>query len=136
MPHITVHAIESQLAGRERALIAALTDAVVNVYGAWARPLAVVRMEGVPAGRWGTGGHADDQPPPEVRFGIRAGALQRPDGGEIARRLVAAVNDAVATALPLPEDLRAATVVTLVPESDEYVGVGGTLVSETAGSGR
>ncbi|MFD2399762.1 hypothetical protein ACFSVJ_27505 [Prauserella oleivorans] len=32
MPHLTVHALEHQLAGREDKLIAALTDAVVEVY--------------------------------------------------------------------------------------------------------
>lgn len=131
MPHVTVLATEPQLAGNEDALITALTDAVASVYGDWARPIVVVRLIGVPTGRWAIGGVASAQPAPEVSFGIRAGALTRPEGREIALRLVAAVTDAVATALALADDLRATTIVELVPQPDELVGVGGTLISET-----
>lgn len=48
MPHLTVHALESDLSGRESALIEALTDAVVAVYGEWAREIAVVHLIGLP----------------------------------------------------------------------------------------
>src|ERR1700677_5044365 len=40
MPHLTVRVPEAQLVGREQALIAALTDAVAEVYGQWARGTA------------------------------------------------------------------------------------------------
>ena len=59
MPHLTVYAPESVLTGREAPLIATLTDAVVAVYGDWAREHAVVLLIGVPPGRWGVGGRPD-----------------------------------------------------------------------------
>ena len=132
MPHLTVRATEPQLAGREAALITALTEAVVTVYGEWARPLVVVRLDAVPTGRWAVGGRIveDEGAAPEVQFGIRAGALSRPDGKDIARRLVAAVTDAVAGALGA--QVRETVVVELVPQPDDRVGVGGTLVSDAA----
>ena len=133
MPHLTVSATESQIAGRETALITGLTDAVAAVYGEWARPLVVVHLVAVPIGRWAVGGRVvDADAAPEVRFGIRAGALTRPDGIDIARRLVAAVTDAVADALG--EQLREAVLVELVPQPDDQVGVGGTLVSDARAS--
>ena len=55
MPHLTARVPEAQLAGREAALITALTDAVVEVYGEWARDLVVVHLDGIPGGRWGVG---------------------------------------------------------------------------------
>ena len=39
MPHVTVRMPEDQLVGCEPALISALTDAVVQVYGDWAREI-------------------------------------------------------------------------------------------------
>ncbi len=51
MPHMTARLPEAQLAGHEPALIAALTDAVVQVYGEWARDLVVVHLDGIPQGR-------------------------------------------------------------------------------------
>ena len=44
MPHLSVHVLESDLNGRETALIRKLTDAVVAVYGEWARSIAVVQL--------------------------------------------------------------------------------------------
>jgi phenylpyruvate tautomerase PptA (4-oxalocrotonate tautomerase family) len=99
MPHLTVRAPEAQLAGREPALITALTDAVVEVYGEWARDLVVVQLDGIPPGRWGVGGRAADDAAPAITFGIREPALTRPDGKEIAARLVAGLTDAVASVL-------------------------------------
>lgn len=128
MPHLTVVATESQLAGHEEKLIAALTDAVAGVYGEWARPLVVVHLVGIPAGRWAVGGRAATAAAPEVRFGIRAGALARPDWPEVARHLVERVTAAVAAALG-PE-LRESVLVELVPQPDEHVGVGGTLLGD------
>jgi phenylpyruvate tautomerase PptA (4-oxalocrotonate tautomerase family) len=69
MPHLTARVPEAQLAGREPALITALTDAVVEVYGEWARDLVVVHLDGVPRGRWGIGGRAVDDAAPAITFG-------------------------------------------------------------------
>ncbi|MEU4689321.1 tautomerase family protein [Actinoplanes sp. NPDC023714] len=99
MPHLTVHALDTDLTGREPALIAALTDAVAGVYGEWARPHAHVLLVGVPAGRWGIGGVPAPGPAPAVTFGIRADALTRPDTPDILARLAAAVTDATAGVL-------------------------------------
>ena len=60
MPHLTARVPEAQLAGREPALITALTDAVAEVYSEWARDIVVVHLDGVPRGRWGVGGRAAD----------------------------------------------------------------------------
>lgn len=130
MPHLTVHAAESQLSGREPELVSALTESVVAVYGEWARPLVVVRLVGVPRHRWAVGGSFDHAAAPEVTFGIRAGALARPDGRDVARKLVADVTDAVATVLG--EELRDTVLVELVPQPDDRTGVGGTLVADQA----
>src|SRR3984957_9310127 len=73
--------------GGEPALITALTDAVVQVYGEWARDLVVVHLDGVPRGRWGIGGKAADDAAPAITFGLREGALTRPGGEETAARL-------------------------------------------------
>lgn len=130
MPHLTVHAAESQLSGREPQLVSALTEAVVTVYGEWARPLVVVRLVGLPRHRWAVGGSFDHAAAPEVTFGIRAGAFARPDAHELAGRLVAGVTDAVATVLG--EELRDAVLVELVPQPDDRTGVGGRLVADQA----
>ena len=112
MPHLTVLAAEAQLAGHEDTLITALTDAVTGVYGDWARPLVVIRLVGVPTGRWAVGGVTTDNPAPEVAFGIRAGALARPDGREIARRLVATVTDLLTEMLRAIRGANALTLIT------------------------
>jgi phenylpyruvate tautomerase PptA (4-oxalocrotonate tautomerase family) len=125
MPHLTVHALESDLAGREGALISGLTDAVVAVYGGWAREVAEVLLVGVPAGRWGIGGNVADQPSPRVTFGIRAGVFDRPDAADVLGRLTAGVTDAVAAAVG--EHVRAGTVVAFVGEPAGRTGVGGSL---------
>jgi len=69
---------EAQLAGRESALITALTDAVVGVYGEWARGLVVVHLDGIPRGRWGIGGLTVDDASPAITFGIREAGPDRP----------------------------------------------------------
>ena len=112
MPHLTARVPEAQLAGREPALIAALTDALVEVYGEWAREIVVVHLDGVPQGRWGIGGKAVDDAAPAITFGIREAALTRPGGDETAARLVAVLTDAVASVLG--EQLRGGTSVDLV----------------------
>jgi phenylpyruvate tautomerase PptA (4-oxalocrotonate tautomerase family) len=135
MPHVTVHAPEFRLSGRETALMAALADAVVGVYGEWARPHVVVRAVGVPAGRWSAGGAVDADKAPEVQFAIRASALERPDGTKIARALVIALTDAVVSCLEM-EHLRNAVMVELQPQRDEHVALGGMLISDGGGSAR
>lgn len=128
MPHLTVHALESDLAGREADLIEGLTEAVVAVYGEWAREIAVVRLVGVPAGRWGIGGKPAEAPAPAVTFGIRAGVFDRPDATELLGRLTAGVTEAVATAVG--ERVRPGVTVEFVGTPDGRTGVGGALVTQ------
>jgi phenylpyruvate tautomerase PptA (4-oxalocrotonate tautomerase family) len=125
MPHLTVRVPEAQLAGREPALITALTEAVVEVYGEWARALVVVQLDGVPPGRWGVGGRAADDAAPAITFGIREAALARPDGKEIAARLVAGLTGAVAGVLG--EQARGGTSIELVATPPGRTGLGGTI---------
>jgi phenylpyruvate tautomerase PptA (4-oxalocrotonate tautomerase family) len=125
MPHLTARVPEAQLAGHEPALITALTGAVVQVYGEWARDLVVVYLDGIPQGRWGIGGKAADDAAPAITFGIREAALTRPDGREIAARLVAGLTDAVASVLG--EQARGGTSVELVATPEGRAGLGGTI---------
>jgi phenylpyruvate tautomerase PptA (4-oxalocrotonate tautomerase family) len=125
MPHLTVHVPERQLAGHESALISALTDAVAEVYGEWARDIVVVHLDGVPAGRWGVGGRAVDDAAPAITFGVREAALTRPDGDQIAARLVAGMTDAVAHVLG--DQVRGGISVELVPAPTGRTGVGGVI---------
>ena len=126
MPHLTVHAAESDLTGREPELIAALTDAVVAVYGEWAREIAVVQLVGIPPGRWGIGGRPADAPAPRVTFGIKDAAFSRPDADDIVTRLVTGVTDALVTVFG--ERVRAGTTVELVGTPAGRSGVGGEVV--------
>jgi phenylpyruvate tautomerase PptA (4-oxalocrotonate tautomerase family) len=125
MPHLTARVPEAQLAGREPALITALTDAVVEVYGEWARGIVVVHLDGVPRGRWGIGGRAADDAAPAITFGIREAALSRPDGKQVTARLIAGLTDAVATVLG--EQARNGTTVELVATPEGRTGTGGTV---------
>ena len=125
MPHVTARVPEARLAGNEPALIAALTDAVVAVYGEWARDLVVVHLDGVPRGRWGIAGRVADDPAPAITFGIREAALTRPGGKEIAARLVAGLTDAMAGVLG--EQLRGAVSVELVATPEGRTGLGGVI---------
>jgi phenylpyruvate tautomerase PptA (4-oxalocrotonate tautomerase family) len=125
MPHLTARVPEARLAGREPALIAALTDAVVEVYGEWARGLVVVHLDGVPGGRWGIGGKAVDDAAPAITFGIREAALTRPGGSEVAARLVAGLTGAVASVFG--EQARAGTSVELVAAPAGRAGHGGVI---------
>jgi phenylpyruvate tautomerase PptA (4-oxalocrotonate tautomerase family) len=127
MPHLTVHVLESDLAGRETELIEALTDAVVAGYGDWARDIAVVHLVGLPASRWGIGGRPAQAPAPTVTFGIREAAFQRPDAEEIMARLVSGVTDAVAGVFG--ERVRSGVSVELVGTPAGRSAIGGVLVS-------
>jgi phenylpyruvate tautomerase PptA (4-oxalocrotonate tautomerase family) len=125
MPHLTARVPEAQLAGREPALITALTDAVAEVYGEWARDIVVVHLDGVPRGRWGIGGRAADDAAPAITFGIREAALLRPDGKQLTARLIARLTDAVASVLG--EQARSGTSVDLVATAEGRTGVGGAI---------
>ena len=127
MPHLTVYAPESALIDREAPLIAALTDAVAEVYGEWAREHAVVLLIGVPPGRWGQGGKAAESPAPRVTFGIRASVFDRPDAADILSRLTAGVTDAIASALG--DHFRPQVTVEFAGTPDGHTGVGGVLVA-------
>lgn len=124
MPHLTVHLPENRLTGKEPALVAALTDAIVDVYGEWARDLVSVRLDGVPAGRFAQGGKAADTSA-RVVLGVRAGVFDRPDAAQITARLGAALTDAITCVVG--DDLRAGTTVELVPSPPERTFVGGAL---------
>jgi phenylpyruvate tautomerase PptA (4-oxalocrotonate tautomerase family) len=127
MPHVVVHLPERQLVGREPELIGSLTDAVLAVYGEWAREHLVVRLDGVPPGRWGVGGRVVDDAAPAVTFGIRAAALSRPDGSEIAARLAASVTDALAGVLG--EQTRSGISVEFVATPPGQTAVAGAIVA-------
>ena len=125
MPHLTARVPEARLAGNEPALITALTDALVEVYGEWARDLVVVHLDGIPRGRWGIGGRTVDNAAPAITLGIREAALTRPGGSETAARLVAGFTDAVASVLG--EQARRGTSVELVATPPGRSGVGGAI---------
>ena len=128
MPHLTVHVLESELAGREAPLIATLTEAVVAVYGEWAREIVEVRLIGVPAGRWGIGGKPAADPAPSVTFGIKEGAFHRPDTPEIVAGLIAGVTDAIVAVCG--ERVRSGVSVELVGAPDGRSGIGGVVAAQ------
>jgi phenylpyruvate tautomerase PptA (4-oxalocrotonate tautomerase family) len=125
MPHLTARVPEARLAGNELPLITALTDAVVQVYGEWARDLVVVHLDGIPRGRWGIGGQPADGAAPAITLGIREAALTRPGGSETAARLVAGLTDAVASVLG--KEARGGTSVELVATPEGRAGIGGAI---------
>jgi phenylpyruvate tautomerase PptA (4-oxalocrotonate tautomerase family) len=126
MPHLIVYASEPDLAGREPDVISALTDAVVGVYGEWARDIAVVQLVGLPPGRWGIGGRAVEAPAPRVTFGIKDAAFSRPDADDIVSGLVTGVTEALVGVFG--ERVRAGTTVELVGTPAGRSGVGGEVV--------
>jgi phenylpyruvate tautomerase PptA (4-oxalocrotonate tautomerase family) len=127
MPHLTVHVLESDLAGRETALIEKLTDAVVAVYGEWARGIVVVQLIGLPPNRWGIGGTPAPDPSPSVSFGIKEAAFSRPDADDIVARLVREVTDAIVDVFG--ERVRAGVTVELVAAPAGRTGIGGVVVT-------
>lgn len=125
MPHLDVYALESDLAGREEALIGGLTEAVVAVYGEWARAIAVVRLIGLPAGRWGIGGKPVAAPAPSVTFGINEKALARPDAAAIVAGLAAGVTGALAEVIG--EHVRDGVTIDFVGQADDRFAAGGVV---------
>ncbi|AEV85341.1 hypothetical protein ACWT_4321 [Actinoplanes sp. SE50] len=95
MPHVTIHALEHELASHEPALIAKLTTAVVSVYGERVRSSVDVKLVGIPAGRWARGGAAVATAAPSVTFGMREEVFARPDAATVAAHLVAALAEAI-----------------------------------------
>ena len=127
MPHLSVQVLESDLAGREAALIERLTDAVVDVYGDWARGIMVVQLTGLPSNRWGVGGAPAPAPSPTITFGIREAVFSRPDADEIVARLVSGITDAVVDVFG--ERVRAGVAVDLVGTRPGRSGIGGVVVT-------
>jgi len=126
MPHLTAHVLDSDLAGRETELIEALTDAVVAVYGDWARDIAVVHLIGLPASRWGIGGKPAQAPSPTVTFGIKEAAFSQPDAEGIVGRLISGVTDAVVAVFG--EHVRSGVTVELVGTPAGRTGIGGVVI--------
>lgn len=124
MPHVTVTLAEELLDGTvEEPLVRRLTDAVVAVYGDWARPLVVIAFHGVPTARLAVGGALGTAPAPAVQLSSRAGLFtQVPDAAE---RLAAGLTDAVAAVLG--DATRRDVAVTLVGVPDDRSAVGGEL---------
>jgi phenylpyruvate tautomerase PptA (4-oxalocrotonate tautomerase family) len=125
MPHLTVHALDGELAGREAALTGALTDSIAAVYGEWARELVTVQLIGLPVGRWAVGGRPVLTVSPAVTLAVREAMFARPDSGEVVRKLIASLTDAVASAFG--EQTRAGVTVELVATPAGRTGVGGVL---------
>ncbi|WP_062203917.1 hypothetical protein [Streptomyces sp. NBRC 109706] len=127
MPHCTVTLAEELLDGTaEQRLVDTLTDAVVSVYGDWARPLVVISFQAVPTARFAVGGRLGAAPAPAVRLESRAGIYELvPDA---APRLAAGLTDAVVAALG--ERFRPDIAVTLVGVADDRSAVGGTLFAD------
>lgn len=122
MPHLAVHALESDLTGRETALIARLTDAVAAVYGPWARDVAVVQLFGLPPGRWGIGGKPASHPAPHVTFGIKEEAFARTASIDA---LAAGVTDAIATVIG--DRVRPGVTIDFIGTPDGRTAVGGII---------
>jgi phenylpyruvate tautomerase PptA (4-oxalocrotonate tautomerase family) len=127
MPHLSVHVLESDLDGRETPLIENLTNAVVAVYGEWARNIAVVQLIGLPPNRWGIGGTPARAPAPSVRFGIKEAVFSRPEADEIVARLVCEVTDAIVDVFG--ERVRAGVTVELIGSPAGRTGIGGVVVT-------
>jgi phenylpyruvate tautomerase PptA (4-oxalocrotonate tautomerase family) len=123
MPHLTVHALEDDLTGREADLAEALTDSVVSVYGPWARELVNVQLIGLPAGRWAVAGTLIQTVAPTVTLSVREAMFARADADEVVARLIASVTDAIASVVG--EQCRAGVTVELVATPAGRTGIGG-----------
>ncbi|GIE28468.1 hypothetical protein Ait01nite_015130 [Actinoplanes italicus] len=127
MPHVTLYALEADLAGREPHAIGQLTDAVVSVYGEWARGSVDVRLIGIPAGRWARGGVPVTTAAPSVTFGMREEVFARADAVKVIARLVTAFTDAVSAVFG--DDCRDEVLVELVGQPTTRSGLGGKVIS-------
>ncbi|GGV64110.1 hypothetical protein GCM10010294_15830 [Streptomyces griseoloalbus] len=96
MPHFEVRIHEEELDGEvEPALVLALTEALVKVYGERARPMAVVELFGIPRHRWGIGGVPAAVNAPIVSLNVREAALHLPGIDHAPTQLITSVTDAV-----------------------------------------
>ncbi|MEV4512616.1 hypothetical protein AB0K00_27055 [Dactylosporangium sp. NPDC049525] len=127
MPHVTLYALEEELTGREPGLIGELTDAVVSVYGEWARRSVDVRLIGIPAGRWARGGATVTTAAPSITFGMREEVFARDDAASIVAQLVAAFTDAVTAVFGA--ECRDDVLVELVGQPTSRSGLGGKVIS-------
>ena len=128
MPHVTLYALEEELAGREPDLIGELTSAVVSVYGEWARSSVEVRLIGIPAGRWGRGGAQVATATPSVTFGTREEVFAREDSATVVARLVSAFTEAVTAVFG--DDCRDEVLVELVGQPTSRSGLGGKIIGD------
>jgi phenylpyruvate tautomerase PptA (4-oxalocrotonate tautomerase family) len=128
MPHVTLYALEEDLAGREPGLIGQLTNAVVSVYGEWARSSVDVRLIGIPAGRWARGGTAVATAAPSVTFGMREEVFAREDAARVTAQLVAAFTDAVTAVFG--DGCRDEVLVELVGQPTSRSGLGGKVIGD------
>jgi phenylpyruvate tautomerase PptA (4-oxalocrotonate tautomerase family) len=126
MPHVTLYALDEELAGREPALLTELTSAVVSVYGEWVRRSVDVRLIGIPAGRWARGGVAVATAAPSVTFGMREEVFVREDAASVVAQLVSAFTDAVTAVFG--EGCRDEVLVELVGQPTSRSGVGGRVI--------
>ena len=128
MPHVTLYALEEELAGREPGLIEKLTSAVVSVYGEWARTSVDVRLIGIPAGRWARGGAAITTAAPSVVFGMREEVFAREGAARVVTDLVSAFTEAVAAVFG--EGCRNDVLVELVGQPTSRSGLGGKVIND------
>jgi phenylpyruvate tautomerase PptA (4-oxalocrotonate tautomerase family) len=133
MPHVTLYALEGELAGREPGLVGELTSAVVSVYGEWVRSSVDVRLIGIPAGRWARGGAAVTTAAPLVTFGMREEVFARADAAGVIAQLVSAFTGAVTAVFG--DDCRDEVLVELVGQPTSRSGLGGKVISDR-GDGR
>jgi phenylpyruvate tautomerase PptA (4-oxalocrotonate tautomerase family) len=128
MPHVTLYALEDELAGREPGLIGELTSAVVSVYGGWVRSSVDVRLIGIPAGRWARGGATVTTAAPSVTFGMREEVFAREDAASVVAQLVSAFTEAVTAVFG--DDCRDEVLVELVGQPTSRAGLGGKVISD------
>jgi phenylpyruvate tautomerase PptA (4-oxalocrotonate tautomerase family) len=128
MPHVTLYALDEDLAGREPRLIKHLTNAVVSVYGEWARGSVDVRLVGIPTGRWARGGAAVASAAPSVTFGMREEVFAREDAAGVVAELVSAFTEAVTAVIG--DDCRDEVLVELVGQPTSRSGLGGKVIGD------
>ena len=128
MPHVTLYAVEEELAGREPDLIEELTSAVVSVYGEWIRGSVEVKLIGIPVGRWARGGAVVTTAAPSVIFGMREEVFAREDAATVVARLVSTFTEAVTAVFG--DDCRDMVLVELVGQPTSRSGLGGQVIGD------
>ena len=131
MPHVTLNALDEDLAGREPRLIKHLTNAVVSVYGEWARGSVDVRLVGIPTRRWARGGAAVASAAPSVTFGMREEVFAREDAAGVVAELVSAFTEAVTAVFG--DDCRDDFLVELIGQPTSRSGLGGKVIGDGSG---